>query len=84
MAESRVIEDKLFSPVFSIIAVSWAKGKLSVLTPPPEEAAQALADQKPPAAKFQYTVFGVDAVIPRIPRKSPMRVPLIGAAVPMT
>jgi hypothetical protein len=84
ITESTVTVADVFSPVFSMTAVSCANGKLSVLTPAPELAAQALADQLPPAAKFQYTVLGVLKVIPLQPLKSPTRVPLMGAAVPMT
>ena len=74
----------VLSPVFSMTAVSCANGKLSLLVAPPEVAAQFVADQVPPAAELQYTVFGASNVMPRQPRKSPMRVPEIGAAVPMT
>ena len=83
-AESICTVAPVFSPVFSMTAVSWASGKLSVLTAPPELAAQALADQLLPPAKFQYTVLGVLKVMPLQPLKSPTRVPLMGAAVPMT
>ena len=84
MAESIVTVADVFNPVFSMTAVSCAKGKLSVDAPPPDDAAQLLPDQLPPAAVTQYTVFGASNVMPRQPRKSPLRVPEIGAAVPMT
>ena len=74
----------VFNPVFSMTAVSCAKGKLSLLVPPPEVADQFVADQVPPAAEDQYTVLGVSNVIPRHPRRFPIRVPEIGAEVPMT
>jgi len=71
-------------PVLTKVAVSCANGKLSVLTAPPAETAQALSLQFPPAAWFQYTVLGVLNVMPLQPLRSPILVPLMGAALPMT
>ena len=71
-------------PALVNVAVSCARGKKSVLGVPVLVSDQPFADQFCAPAKFQYTVFGVSNVMPRQPRKSPIRVPEIGAAVPMT
>jgi hypothetical protein len=44
--------------------------------------AHAVAVHKPPAAKFQYTVFGAVNVTPELPLQSPRLLPEIGAAEP--
>ena len=58
---------EVFNPVFSIIAVSCGRGKLSSDAVPPDDGAQAVPVQLPPADKFQYTVLGVLNVIPEQP-----------------
>ena len=84
MRLEREIELDRLSPVLLIIAVSCGKGKLIVFTAPPGDVAHALDVQPPPGAKFQYTVLGVSNVMPRHSPLLPMRVPLMGAAVPRT
>lgn len=65
-------------------AVSCPKGKLFVAAVPPDVAAQLLLDQLAEDGPTQYTVFGVLKVMPRQPLRFPMRVPDIGAEVPVT
>lgn len=71
-------------PALVNVAVSCASGKKLVLGVPVEVSDQPLALQFCAPARFQYTVLGVSKVMPLQPRRSPMRVPLMGAAVPMT
>ena len=83
MAVSSVIVP-VTEPALVNVAVSCANGKKLVLGVPVLVSDHPLADQFCAPARFQYTVFGVDIVIPRSPPRSPILVPLIGAAVPMT
>jgi len=68
-----------------MMAVSCAKGTLSVLTAPPEDKAHELPLQLSPAPDpLKYTVFGVLNVMPLHSPRLPIRVPLMGADVPLT
>lgn len=49
---------------------------------PPPVVAQPVADQLPPAARFQYLLAPASNVIPLLPLQSPKRVPDTGAAAP--
>ena len=72
----------LVKPVASKRQVSCASGKLLTAGDAPELAAQPIALQFPPAAKFQYRVTPAPNVMPLLPLQSPSRVPLTGAAAP--
>ena len=63
--------------------VSWASGKLASAGAPIDVVAHAVAVHSPPAARFQYTVFGLVKVIPELPLQSPKLDPVIGAAAPV-
>ena len=66
-----------FKPVFSKTPMSCGNGKLLLSAVPP--LVRAHADDVlmvPPAARFQYTVFGVSKVMPELPPQSPSRVPV--------
>ena len=82
IAESKLTVEA--APALVNVAVSCGSGKLSVEGVPVEVVAHPLADQFCVPAKFQYTVLGVLNVIPLHSPRLPMRVPLIGAAVPRT
>ena len=71
-------------PAFVNVAVSCGKGKKFVFGVPVDVSVQPLALQFCAPAKFQYTVLGVLNVIPLHSPLLPMRVPLMGAAVPLT
>lgn len=62
--------------------VSWASGKLALAGVPVDVVAHAVAVHNPPAARFQYTVFGLVKVMPELPLQSPKLDPVIGAAAP--
>lgn len=49
---------------------------------PPLLVAQLVADQFPPAARFQYLLAAAVNVMPLLPLQSPIRVPEAGAAAP--
>ena len=70
-------------PALVNVAVSCASGKLSVDGVPVGVVAQPVADQFCAPARFQYTILAVLNVMPEQLVKLPMRVPEIGAAVPM-
>ena len=70
--------------LLSITAVSWGNGKLSKLAKPPELVAHWSAVQAESAPLLLYTVLGVLNVMPLHSPRLPMRVPLMGAAVPRT
>ena len=72
------------NPVLGNAATSCASGKLSVLAAPPIVAAQLFPAKLLPAAVVQYTVFDALNVMPLLPRKSPMRVPLKVPPAPVT
>ena len=71
-------------PALVKVAVSCGKGKLFVDGVPVEVVAQPLALQFCAPARFQYTVLGASNVMPLHSPRLPMRVPLMGAAVPRT
>lgn len=63
------------NPVFSIMHVSCANGKLFNAGAPPEDVAHAMAFQLPPAARFQYLVTPAPNVMLLLFRQLPSRVP---------
>ena len=71
-----------FRPVVLKMQVSWGSGKLAAEGVPMEVSAHAVAVHEPPAARFQYTVFGAVNVTPELPLQSPRLLPEIGAAEP--
>ena len=73
--EPNAMDADAFNPVLPITAVSCANGKLFTSTVPPEDRAQAVEFQLPPAAKFQYTVFAAVNVIFELFEQSPILVP---------
>ena len=78
-----VIVALVLSPVFSIIHVSCASGKLLISGVPPDVVAHAVAFQLPPATRFQYSVLAALKVIFVLFPKSPNLVPVKGIAAPV-
>lgn len=71
------------SVALSTTTLSWAKGKLLLLTAPPEDKAQLPEeDQRALELLARYTVLAASNVIPLLPLQSPKRVPDTGAAAP--
>jgi hypothetical protein len=71
-------------PALVKVAVSCGRGKLSVEGDPVEVVAHPFALQFCAPARFQYTVLGASNVMFLHSPRLPMRVPLMGAAVPRT
>lgn len=60
----------------SMIMVSWGSGIFAAAPVPPEDVAQLAEYHAAPEAPTQYTVFGVEKVMPELPPPSPTLVPV--------